>query len=64
MKIGFFVLAVVIALLFICFGMGYAFVFLIIRRQDDGGSIDTPRQATSASLITARLNHIFIIMTF
>ena len=33
MKTVIIVLAVVIALLFICFGIGYAFVFLIIRRQ-------------------------------
>ena len=46
MKIGFFVLAVVIALLFICFGMGYAFVFLIIRRQ---GTLQSPETGAESS---------------
>ena len=46
MKIGFFVLAVVIALLFICFGIGYAFVFLIIRRQ---GTLQSPETGAESS---------------
>ena len=46
MKIGFFVLAVVIALLFICFGIGYAFVFLIIRRQDTLQSPETGAESS------------------
>lgn len=46
MKIGFFVLAVVIALLFICFGTGYAFVFLIIRRQ---GTLQSPETGAESS---------------
>ena len=46
MKIGFFVLAAVIALLFICFGIGYAFVFLIIRRQDTLQSPETGAESS------------------
>ena len=46
MKIGFFVLAAVIALLFICFGIGYAFVFLIIRRQ---GTLQSPETGAESS---------------
>ena len=46
MKIGFFVLAVVIALLFICFGIGYAFVFLIIRRQSTLQSPETGAESS------------------
>ena len=46
MKTGFFVLAVVIALLFICFGIGYAFVFLIIRRQ---GTLQSPETGAESS---------------
>ena len=46
MKTCFFVLAVVIALLFICFGMGYAFVFLIIRRQ---GTLQSPETGAESS---------------
>ena len=46
MKTCFFVLAVVIALLFICFGIGYAFVFLIIRRQ---GTLQSPETGAESS---------------
>lgn len=46
MKTCFFVLAVVIALLFICFGIGYAFVFLIIRRQDTLQSPETGAESS------------------
>ena len=46
MKISLFVLAVVIALLFICFGIGYAFVFLIIRRQ---GTLQSPETGAESS---------------
>ena len=46
MKIGFLVLAAVIALLFICFGIGYAFVFLIIRRQ---GTLQSPETGAESS---------------
>lgn len=46
MKTYFFVLAVVIALLFICFGIGYAFVFLIIRRQDTLQSPETGAESS------------------
>ena len=46
MKTVIIVLAVVIALLFICFGIGYAFVFLIIRRQDTLQSPETGAESS------------------
>lgn len=46
MKTVIIVLAVVIALLFICFGIGYAFVFLIIRRQ---GTLQSPETGAESS---------------
>lgn len=46
MKTVIIVLAVVIALLFICFGIGYAFVFLIIRRQSTLQSPETGAESS------------------
>lgn len=46
MKTVIIVLEVVIALLFICFGIGYAFVFLIIRRQ---GTLQSPETGAESS---------------
>ena len=35
---------------------------VVVSRQDDGGSIDTTRQASAAGLVTAGLYAISIIM--